>query len=411
MGNAFPAKTVRFRALLRTVFYGAVITWLLLLTYKTYGDGASGRTVRGWGSTDVQLGAAQLARHRPGETRQRIRFGSNTTFLEGIKTCESFKCVKEAHLLPREGQFGAGDGNGTGTKFNFPHFLIAGYSKSATTSLYKHLNMHPQVLSPVKKEPGYLSEHCKYIGRKIKCSPEFQQDYLVHLLKRDEFVKRNGEVAPYEATPRILDMWPELAEILAEIMPWVKLVGVLREPISRAISKYHMFATKFGLGCYVNETLPFCLRNDRDRWYGYPRKSYYSDPLWYWLDNFPTDQLKIIQYEDLVGDRQAEELHGLKEFLGLDPTLTGDSLSWGLEGEGDDSGNANCRHCDSPGWPIDEFTYRQMVDKVRIDTEQLVRLLDKHRLADGARWRQNWERIWADNLATCKEGECLIQLS
>ena len=194
-------------------------------------------------------------------------------------------------------------------------------------------------------------------------------------------------------------------------MPWVKLVGVLREPISRAISKYHMFATKFGLGCYVNETLPFCLRNDRDRWYGFPRRSYYSEALWYWLDSFPTDQLKIIQYEDLVGDNQAEELHGLKEFLGLDPTLTGDSLSWGLEGEGEDSGNANCRHCDSPGWQIDEFTYRQMVDKVRMDTDQLVRLLEKHRLADGARWRRKWEEIWARNLETCQDGDCLIQLS
>jgi hypothetical protein len=52
-----------------------------------------------------------------------------------------------------------------------------------------------------------------------------------------------------------------------------------------------------------------------------------------------------------------------------------------------------------------------MVDKVRMDTDQLVRLLDKHGLADGARWRQNWEKIWEENLATCKEGACMIQLS
>ena len=138
MGNALPTKAVRFRVLLRAISYGAVITWLLILTYETYGNGASRRTARGLGSTDVQLDATQLIRQRPGETRQRIRFGSGTTFLEGLKTCESFKCVKEAHLLPREGQHGVGGGNGTRAHCNFPHFLIAGYSKSATTSLYKH---------------------------------------------------------------------------------------------------------------------------------------------------------------------------------------------------------------------------------------------------------------------------------
>ena len=49
MGNATPAKAARFRALLRTTFYGALIAWLLILTYETYGDGASRRMVRSWG--------------------------------------------------------------------------------------------------------------------------------------------------------------------------------------------------------------------------------------------------------------------------------------------------------------------------------------------------------------------------
>ena len=62
----------------------------------------------------------------PGEKNTSWRFAPDTPFLDALATCETFKCLKEAHLQPR----------GV-AKFNFPHFMIAGYSKSATTSLYQ----------------------------------------------------------------------------------------------------------------------------------------------------------------------------------------------------------------------------------------------------------------------------------
>lgn len=91
-------------------------------------------------------------------------------------------------------------------------------------------------------------------------------------MKRDTFVSSGGSLAQFEATPRIFDLGPEMAQALYNTMPWLKLVASLREPISRAISKYHMFATKFGEGCMVNSTLSECLKYDESRFYGYPRK-------------------------------------------------------------------------------------------------------------------------------------------
>ena len=278
-----------------------------------------------------------------------------------------------------------------------------------------HLSPPPLAL-PVA-EPATWTNRCEYVGNKIVCPHLQQRDYLVHIMKRDKFVENGGSLAQFEATPRTFDMGAELADALYNSMPWLKLVASLREPISRAISKYHMFSTKFGQGCLVNSTLADCLKYDHERFYGFPRKKYYHEALNYWVDTFPRGQLMLIQYEELIdGERQPEVLRSLKEFLGLDPTLTGDSLSWGIDGIDDDdapssSGNVNCRHCDAPGWPLPEQLYRNLIEKVRHDTLELIYTIDRFQLGNGTRWLENWERIWADNLQRCVDGMCDVRLS
>jgi hypothetical protein len=46
-------------------------------------------------------------------------------FLKALATCENLACVKRAHDQPRKG-----------VKYNFPHFIILGFQKAATTSLF-----------------------------------------------------------------------------------------------------------------------------------------------------------------------------------------------------------------------------------------------------------------------------------
>lgn len=343
----------------------------------------------------------------PGRPKERIRFApsENITFLEAIKTCETLACVKEAHMIPRKE---------TETKFNFPHFMIAGYSKSATTTLHSYLLKHPKVLPPIKKEPAFFTDRCDYIGKKMVCRPSRETEYVRLFLRRDRFVEHNGDVLVYDATPRIFDLGPELADVLYDTMPWIKLVVSMREPISRAISKYVMFKEKFGKGCFVNETLSWCLLHDKERFYGNPRKKYYSVPLRYWIDNFPLDQIKLIQYEDLIGEGQATQLRSLKEFLGIDPELTGDSLDYGIVSNQSESGNVNCRHCviHPEGWPIEEQVYRALIRKVEVDVKELTRLIEKYKLGDATQWRKNWKAIWDRNLKSCdtSTGICHVQL-
>lgn len=53
------------------------------------------------------------------------RFPPDMPFLEALRTCETLRCVRDAHLQPKGP-----------ARFNFPHFIIAGWPKAATTSLY-----------------------------------------------------------------------------------------------------------------------------------------------------------------------------------------------------------------------------------------------------------------------------------
>lgn len=51
------------------------------------------------------------------------------TFLSALKSCTDMVCVQKAHELPKED-----------AKFNFPHFLIIGFQKAATTSLHVYVS-------------------------------------------------------------------------------------------------------------------------------------------------------------------------------------------------------------------------------------------------------------------------------
>jgi hypothetical protein len=50
------------------------------------------------------------------------------SFLSALQSCTDMVCIKNAHKLPK------GD-----AKFNFPHFLIIGFQKAATTSLHVYV--------------------------------------------------------------------------------------------------------------------------------------------------------------------------------------------------------------------------------------------------------------------------------
>lgn len=97
--------------------------------------GAAWATGRG-NADDVDLDEEEVVEEAP-------RPGPEVPFLDALASCRSLACLRDAHARPRR----AG-------QFNFPHALVVGWQKSATTSLYEHLKRHPEVLESAAKVGG-----------------------------------------------------------------------------------------------------------------------------------------------------------------------------------------------------------------------------------------------------------------
>jgi tetratricopeptide (TPR) repeat protein len=110
-----------------------------------------------------------------------------------------------------------------------PDFIIAGASKSGTSSIYYYLSHHPQVLLSHKKELDFYWQHYE---RGIDW-------YLAHfptITDRPDFLTG-------EATPNYL-RFPQVAQRIKDTFPQTKIIILLRNPVDRAISwHYHKLNT------------------------------------------------------------------------------------------------------------------------------------------------------------------------
>jgi hypothetical protein len=301
-----------------------------------------------------------------------------TAALKELAQCTTLECISKMH--PRL----------KGTKFNLPHFFIAGWQKCATTSVYKHLTRHPEIAKPFVKEPHFFTA-CQRAGPACKVAGgNSEHAYIRDNLQIERAAASGLSVASLDASVDYAMFGDVLAPKFKELFPWLKIVFVMRERIGRAMSWKNMLAEKFDHGCKGN--LARCLR-------GSLTKMNYSDPLSAWLEHFPAEQIYVMQFEALAEDPEPE-LRRMKEFLGLDPALPEAELR-----------NVNSRP-GSSGWPMTREEYESLIEESRSDAVALIEVLEKHNLGNGKTWMAKWEAVWNKNLKTCdSKGKCAISSS
>lgn len=113
-----------------------------------------------------------------------------------------------------------------------PDFLIVGAMKAGTTSLYHDLLRHPQVLAATQKELHYFDPD------KIQRGPEWYRAQFASLPYRTvhHAVRRHRPITG-EASPSYL-LYPHAAAQAAELVPDARIIVLLREPVSRALSMF-----------------------------------------------------------------------------------------------------------------------------------------------------------------------------
>jgi hypothetical protein len=179
-------------------------------------------------------------------------------------------------------------------------FLIIGAQKCGTTSLYNYLIQHPQIVPARTKEVHFFDLN-------FNKGIEWYQDQFHPFERQNNLI--SGEASPYYI------FHPLVAERVQQILPKVKIIILLRNPVDRAISHYYH---EVRLGVEEKEieqaigSEPTRIAGETEKLiqnpnhysfnhqhYTYISRGKYIDQIKNWLNHFPKQQILILKSEDL----------------------------------------------------------------------------------------------------------------
>ncbi|MFK7979420.1 MAG: sulfotransferase [Saprospiraceae bacterium] len=204
-----------------------------------------------------------------------------------------------------------------------PSFFIIGERKCGTSSLYRYLVAHPNVLPCQLKEPNFFGKGVEYVHQNIgeywqlfpqkEASEAIQFEWpelnkagiLYHetvKIEREDATKYiTGEASVntfYEVNPQLVQQY----------LPTTKLIVLFRNPVERAFSHHRMFqrfqAEGRDLGFKVNDFATDILAEMELIKKGgkgpYLSPSIYLPTLKNWITTFGKDQIRVYFAEDLA---------------------------------------------------------------------------------------------------------------
>lgn len=206
-----------------------------------------------------------------------------------------------------------------------PDFIIIGAQRAGTTSLFNYLAQHPNIYPSFPKEVHYFSNnyqkgltwyrsHFPLIWHRQYVACQYENCYVT------------GEATPFYLSH------PLAPRRLKGVLPDIRLIVLLRNPIDRAYSHYH-HEVKMGFeNLSFEEAIqqePVRLGRELDKMsideeyrsfnyqhYSYISRGIYVDQLIAWFQNFNQEQFLILKSEDFYNNPQ-RYCHQVARFLGL----------------------------------------------------------------------------------------------
>jgi len=188
-----------------------------------------------------------------------------------------------------------------------PAFIIIGAQKAGTTAMFRILRQHPQIVAPIEKELHFFDSMRIRYGDFVTYHEMFP---LPHELKPDKLT--------YEASPSYL-FNPDCPERIYRYSPGVRLVAILREPVSRAFSAWNMYKSfTYSANPYLrlfaesrsfeDAVLQEIGELEKKDWktdkFSYIKRGMYVEQLERYLQYISRDSLLILEYSRLISDPQ-----------------------------------------------------------------------------------------------------------
>lgn len=208
---------------------------------------------------------------------------------------------------------------------SLPDFIIGGAMKSATSSLHNLLATHNRVFIP-DDEIHFFSiddfiQHPPYFFGAVerRMDQDYRRDFERNLRWYESFFEpaNDGQLIGEDSTAYLAS--PKAPGRIRELLPDVKLIFMLRNPVDRTYSHYWHRVRK---GKAVNDF-------EHEIRYGpnnLHRRSFYKPQLNRYLDTFPRAQVKVILFEEFVEETQ-RVVNDACSFLGLQTTVSVEEAS------------------------------------------------------------------------------------
>jgi hypothetical protein len=223
-----------------------------------------------------------------------------------------------------------------------PDFLVVGAPKAGTTALHAALAEHPQVFTSTPKEPKYwLCDDAPPPAWRGPGDAHSQQEWI---WRRQEYEQLFASAQPHqvrgESTPFYL--WSRGAHRrLADSLPDVRLIVVVRDPIDRAYSNWmHLWSD--GLEPEADFVRAFERQDERVAagwapFWRYRDLGLYGEQLEHLYQYVDRDRVLVLRYRDLI-DEPSATVDRACRFLDIRTGLV------------DTIPRDNSRHFVEPGW-------------------------------------------------------------
>jgi hypothetical protein len=248
-----------------------------------------------------------------------------------------------------------------------PGFIMIGAQRCGTTSLFRALTAHPQLMRPLFHKGVNYFDLNYYRG-----ADWYRSHFPLAEIARCR-TARYGPAMAFEASGYYL-YHPLALQRLAGDLPAIKLVAMVRNPVERAFSAYkHEYARGFEQESFEralaleDERLAGEVDRMRDdpayesfshRHHSYRRRGQYAEQLERALALVPAERVHVIQSEAFFR-HPADEYRRLVSFLGLRPFELADFR----------------QHNSRPGVPMDPKTRRMLEEHYAPHDQRLARLL------------------------------------
>ncbi len=187
-----------------------------------------------------------------------------------------------------------------------PTFITIGTMKGGTSSLHSYLQAHPQVAMSRPKETDFF------------CRPDHDGHDLAWYRSRfDRQAEQYGESSPNYTKRHLFD---GVVERMQAVLPDIRLIFLVRDPIDRAVSHYlHNVAKgrvdRDGFSTYFEDLDNPILLTSRYHWQLEP-----------FVEAYGMERILVLASEDLRDDREAT-LARTFAFIGVDQEFRSPSFA------------------------------------------------------------------------------------